>query len=49
MEEFKSAYYASWSDYQKENNVQADAADLIEMNTQPYEETVFEFTMWLVF
>ncbi|NLM20834.1 MAG: hypothetical protein GX207_03700 [Peptococcaceae bacterium] len=49
MDEFKSEYYTSWSDYQQNNEVQEDAADLIETNTQPYEEEVFDFTMWLVF
>ncbi|NLO98104.1 MAG: hypothetical protein GX091_08560 [Peptococcaceae bacterium] len=49
MDEFKSEYYTSWSDYQQQNDVQEDAVDLVEANTQPYEEAVFEFTMWLIF
>lgn len=46
--EFKSEYYTSWSDYLEQNEVDKENEDVIEANTQAYEEMVFGFTMWLV-
>ena len=46
--EFKSEYYTSWSDYVKENSIDQANEGEIEANTQPYEEMVFGFTMWLI-
>ncbi|NLM21125.1 MAG: hypothetical protein GX207_05180 [Peptococcaceae bacterium] len=46
--EFKSEYYTSWEDYVKENEIDTENEDVIKANTQPYEEMVFDFTMWLV-
>lgn len=46
--EFKSEYYTSWSEYETNNNIGAEDADVIKACTQPYEEMVFDFTMWLI-
>ncbi|ARE88925.1 hypothetical protein [Clostridium formicaceticum] len=45
--EFKSEYYTSWSEYAEENNVSQEEAEFIAPNTQPYEELVFAFSMYL--
>ena len=46
--EFTSEYYTSWEDYVKQHVIDKDNEDVIQANTQPYEELVFAFTMWLV-
>ncbi|MEW9124529.1 MAG: hypothetical protein AB2421_17590 [Thermotaleaceae bacterium] len=45
--EFKSEYYTPWSAYVEENNVSPEEEALIAENTQPYEELVFAFSMYL--
>lgn len=45
--EFKSEYYISWSEYVEENDIQAEEEKFIAPNSQPYEEQVFGFSMYL--